>query len=346
MKILFITRRIDQQDALAGFSFTWIKKLAERLEKLEVICLEVGDLTGLPANCQVHSLGKEQGASRWQRFWRFQKLARSLVPQVDGVLAHQNPEYSLAVAWWCKLRKKRLIAWYTHKAVTWRLRLMVAVVDKVISASAESFRLKTNKLTILHHGIDVDFFSFRPKPVSGQLKLVSVSRLSPTKNIETIIEVAAQLFEEDQALGVDIYGAPAGQDGVKYLAKLQKMVADRQLGSVINFRGPAPYTQTPALYQQSDLLVNCSQTGSLDKAVLEAMACGTLVLTTNEAFKNFFKTLPVDLYASDRPMLVSKIKTLAGLANRQTLQSQLRQLIVKEHNLDDLLAKIIERFHA
>ena len=48
-------------------------------------------------------------------------------------------------------------------------------------------------------------------------------------------------------------------------------------------------TKTLEFYQSGDLFVNLSDTGSLDKAVLEAMACGLKILTSNEAFKSVLK---------------------------------------------------------
>ena len=149
MKLLMITRRVDKDDGLTGFTYNWIKKLSRRVDRLEVICLEKGTTNWLPTNVAVHSLGKERGKDRSKEFWRLQSLAGRLVPKVDGVFAHQNPEYGILMSPWTKIFKKRLIAWYTHKQVTWRLRLLNALVDVMVTASADSFRLPSKKLKVL-----------------------------------------------------------------------------------------------------------------------------------------------------------------------------------------------------
>ena len=58
MKLLMVTRKVDQNDWLAGFTYNWVRKLAEKIERLYVICLEKGDLMGLPKNVEVYSLRK------------------------------------------------------------------------------------------------------------------------------------------------------------------------------------------------------------------------------------------------------------------------------------------------
>jgi len=57
--------------------------------------------------------------------------------------------------------------------------------------------------------------------------------------------------------------------------------------------------------KHADIFINLSDTGSIDKAVLEAMASGCLVLTSNEAFTNILK--PQYLTQKDPARLAEKI---------------------------------------
>ena len=84
----------------------------------------------------------------------------SRLPQVDGVFAHMMPIYSVLAGPWCKLFRKKLIQWYTHKSVDFKLKLANIAVDNFATASKESFRLKTKKpVRILGHGIDITHFA-------------------------------------------------------------------------------------------------------------------------------------------------------------------------------------------
>ena len=61
MKLLMITRKVDKDDAQMGFAFNWINKLSQKVDQLKVICLEKGNVEGLPGNVEIFSLGKENG---------------------------------------------------------------------------------------------------------------------------------------------------------------------------------------------------------------------------------------------------------------------------------------------
>ena len=101
MKLLMITRKVDKNDALAGFVYGWVRKLGLALSdpdsRLYIICLEKGDISDFPDNVEVFSLGKEIGVNRWGRFIEFQKFAYKLVPKVDGIFCHMNPEYTINI---------------------------------------------------------------------------------------------------------------------------------------------------------------------------------------------------------------------------------------------------------
>ena len=286
MKLLMITRKVDKDDGLAGFTFNWVKKLAQYVDKLEVICLEAGNTQGLPENVTIHSLGKEHGKNRWREFWRFHKYGKKLVPQVDGVFAHQNPEYGILISFWTKIYKKKLIAWYTHKSVGWKLKLLNKKADIMVTASQESFRLPSNKLKVLHHGIDTDIFSYKSKFEHDELNLLSVSRISATKKIDLMIDLVAGLKNKiNKNIILKIIGTPTLSKDKKYLQDLKKQIKKLKLENNIEFLGSVANDQTPKFYQEADIFLNFSTTGSLDKTVLESMSCGTIVLVGNEAFK-------------------------------------------------------------
>jgi len=381
MNLLMITRKIDKDDWLAGHSYEWAKNISEQLKtknaKLKIICLEKGNTEGLDA--EVYSLGKELGNSRWKRFWKFQRLAAKLVKEVDGVFAHQNPEYALWVSPWTFLYRKKLVSWYTHKAITWRSRLMLVVSDKVLTASEKSFRIRSPKVQITGHGIDVEKFT-RPRladnvaegfhlPRGGlkasvtsgiygssedeeirKFKIVSVGRISPVKDLETLILAVRNLVRERKVENVhlDIIGGVGLTEHKNYLQSLEQIVGKSQLEDYISFKGSVPHSRLPEIYQNADLCVNLSQTGSLDKAVLEAMACECPIITSNEAFFEMLRSYEdlVVTQSNDSSSLSKKISQIIELkkADKETLTANLRNIVVTDHSLDKLAEKIVSAF--
>ncbi len=344
MRLLMITRRVDKDDGLAGFTFNWIKKLAVNLDQLEVICLEKGNTEGLPANVRVYSLGKEKGKSRWHKFWRFQSLAKSIVLKVDGVFAHQNPEYGILISLWTKLYRKKLIAWYVHKEVSLRLRCLNFLADKMVSVSRKSFRLNSKKVVFLHHGIDTDIFSFRKKEPHKEWRFLSVSRISKTKNIHLMLDVIRDLKKRiNHPIVLKIAGEASLDQDKKYLESLKKRISDEGLDSNVRFLGSVANDKTPELYQEADIFFNFSQTGSVDKAVLEAMSSGTLVFVSNEAFSGILEPINPLMYVRDFSRADRQLENLLTQAD-QSLARKLRDYVVSHHNLDDLVKRIVKLF--
>ncbi len=341
MKLLMITRKVDRNDSLAGFTYTWVKAFAELVAELHVICLEKGDTTGLPENCNIYSLGKELKKDRWSEFVLFHRYAKRIVPNVDAIFSHQNPEYGILIAPWAKAYKKKLIAWYTHRAVTWRLRLMTALCTTVVTASKESFRLPTKKLKVLSHGIDTDHFVSVPQSSSTAKRLLSVSRLSPSKHIEMMISLLPALSEHmKEKIQLRIVATPARPGDHAYAEKLRKQVSDMKLEQYVQFITSVPYTDLPQEYAQADLFLNFSDTGSLDKAVLEALSCGIPVLTTNIAFKEICEQLDPRMFTENSAEQIgAHAKDL--LVNHSVRPELLRQYVIDEHSLHHLIKKIL-----
>jgi len=352
MTLLFITRKIDYKDERAGFVVDWLQELALGVTKLVVICQEEGAWSNKPNNVAVYSLGKELGYSKIRQFINFQLLAIKLVGQVDGVLAHMMPLYGILAGPWCKIFRKKLAQWYAHGTVDWRLKLADFWVDTYITSSLAGLRLKTKKpIQVIGQGINVKFFV--PKsgdkaqnPQDEKFKILSVGRISPTKNLDTLIKAVEDLQLNESKMRdnflVQIIGGPGKPEQAAYMKDLQKEVKSKNLNKVVDFLGPLQRSEILSYYQNCDLFINLSETGSLDKAVLEAMACGSLVLTSNEAYKNI---LPYELFLEDKSVKVvaQKIKEIYKLA--EVTKKEIATLLLKEvttnHNLENFIKRII-----
>jgi len=349
-----ITRKVDWQDASpAGFTYSWVKKIAEQVDQLKVICLEKGDASGLE-NVEIYSLGKEKGFGKLRKFLRFQKFAWRLVRQADGIFCHQNPEYTILIAPYAKLFGKKIVSWYTHKEVSWRLYLVNLLADKILTASAESCRLKNRKkIEVVGHGIDIQKFKVQsPKSkITGReskFRILSIGRISPVKDYETLIKAIENLISKDKKIEVQIVGGPVLENEKKYFDNLRQLVKEKKLEEYIKFLGAVPHSQIVPYYQDCDLFINLSQTGSVDKAVLEAMACQKLVLTSNEAFVNILNDQRLLFEPKSLQDLAKKIVNLMNLPpeEKEKIGQQLRDKVVKNHNLDNLVDLLDNNFRS
>ncbi|PWB39063.1 MAG: hypothetical protein C3F02_00380 [Parcubacteria group bacterium] len=343
MKILFITRKVDKDDGLAGFTYYWIKKMAGQVSQLAVICLEKGNTFGLPENVNIHSLGKEKGKNRLREFFVFQKLAWQLVPKVDGIFSHQNPEYGILISPYAKIFHKKLIAWYAHGAVSFKVRLLNMLVDKIVTSTEAGFKLNSKKKIVLHQGIDGDIFVCKKRPAHRELRLLSVSRISPVKNIDKMIVLAAELKSRGQEVVLKIAGQASLPQDHQCLDSLKQLVRERNLSSQVEFLGSVPNYQTPFLYEWADVFLNFSQTASLDKTILEAMSCGSLVFSSNESAIKILNTLEPQMAVNNFDHLSADILSLVQKDN-EALRQRIHQYVVDNHELGDLFKEVLKLF--
>lgn len=246
MKLLICTQVVDAHDPHLGFFVRWIEEFQKHVD-VEVITLK--------------RLGRG-------KIWRTLKLLYlTWTLPYERVFVHMNPEYVVAAGWVWKLRGKKIGLWYTHKSVDLKLRIAEKFARVISTASKESFRLPSKKVHVMGHGIDTDFFTPSAGVVRGEHWL-SVGRLSKSKRHDLAIRLA---HERGKALRVVGEGPerPA----------LESLV--RELGAQVTFTGGLTQEGLRDEYRKASLLLHTSETGSLDKVVLEALSCG-LPLRTND----------------------------------------------------------------
>ena len=144
----------------------------------------------------------------------------------------------------------------------------------------------TEKMEVTHLGVDLDVFcpgAFKGQ--AGELEardgvhrpyVLYVGKLEPRKNLPVLIEAFASIAQEfpDHQLVL------AGNPGWDYQV-IHEMAARVSHGKRIQFTGFVSEVDLPVLYAGADLFVYPSSYEGFGIPVLEAMACGTPVITSN-----------------------------------------------------------------
>lgn len=339
MRLLIVTQKIDVKDHNLGFFHRWVEEFAKNAMQVTVIASFVGKYD-FPENVDIYSLGKEVGANKLQRVYNFLRIFYRHCVKADAIFFHMIPEFVLASLPFIFFTKKPVGLWYVHKSVSPLLKIAERLVDFIFTASELSFRLPSKKVIYTGHAIDTNFFNInRSKELTSKegIKIMTSGRISPVKDIETIIRACAILKNTwSQTWSFSVVGGPAMPRDHEYLSTLKRLVRDLGLEQYVNFLGARPYIETPQIYNEHDLFVSMSTTGSIDKAVLEAMSAGLTVLCANESFNN---VLPFPYFVEKRSpeLLAERIKALAHEA-RPNLK--LREIVVRHHSLEKTISKI------
>lgn len=347
MRLLVITQKYDFNDSNLGVFIRWWDKLAEKAEKVYILALEKkSEPTKL--NMEVISMGKERGVGFFGKIFGFYSGLFKTIGDSDVILVHMIPKYVILAAPIAFFYRKPIYMWYTGVAAHWQLKAAVFFCKKVFTAHEAAMRINTPKRIITGHGIDINLFQIRnPKSEIRNITVLSVGRITPSKGHDLIIKVVSDLIKSGYNLKLNIVGGVIQDYHQKYLEYLKKLVNDLKVNESVIFSGPVSYDKMPECLKNSEILINAVPFGGLDKVVLEAMASGVIPLTSNSAFLTVF---PFEVNQD----LVFKTGNLEDLRNKlknildkkiykdERLRSELRNIVVKNHSVDNLIGKIIK----
>ncbi|HTK33029.1 MAG TPA: glycosyltransferase family 4 protein [Candidatus Paceibacterota bacterium] len=351
MKLLILTQKVDKLDPILGFFHRWIEEFAVRAERVTVICLNEG-VHQLPKNVTVLSLGKSNGQQvvfkdRVRFIFAFYSYIWGQRKNYDTVFVHMNPIYVVFGGLFWKVLGKKVSMWYTHRSVDLKLRIAEVCADIIFTAAKESFTLPSNKVVVTGHGIDVSqFLNMQRSKVIGTepIRLLHVGRITQIKNCGTLIEAAKILRDSwNKKFEIVFAGSPVTDADRSYMASLSSMITNYALDEMVHFIGHVAPADISKQYAACDATVNLTPTGGIDKAVLESMASGVPVFSSNQAFVNYF-----DRYADK---LIFKEKNASDLAQKiiavfekdmSAVGSDLQKIAKEKADIGVLISKLVE----
>jgi len=342
--LLIIAQKVDQNDDHRGFFIDWLKEFGKNFKEVNVITLATGT-HNFPSNIRIYSLGKERGDSKLIQAVRFYKYLFHFVPNADGIFAHASPIFVIASWPAAFLFRKKIVLWYLHRSVTWKLKLAEKMCYKIVTASKESLGFKSDKVFETGHGINVGMFkterSWESKAV---LNLLTVGRVTPIKNLETLIKAVSILRDKEIKFHLKIVGQPAMPNDYAYQEKLKQTVQDSGLSDEVEFVGFVPYSELSRYYKEADVFVNLLSRGGIDKALLEAMASGCLVLTSNTIAGKYLGHYSNRLIFKhgDPKNLSENLLALKKLTNEDKIDVStfLTRSVSNTHRLENVITKI------
>jgi glycosyltransferase involved in cell wall biosynthesis len=351
VKLVFITQVYDEQDAVLGFVAGWVRDLAARCESVRVVCLEAGELARRPSNVEVRVLGRKGRILRWWRWRRF--LAEAFDDGATHVLAHMVPRYANMARGRARRAGAKLCLWYTHAGVDRRLLDACKACDLVFTASAESLRVDTPNKVVTGHGIDLRHFAPRGEPESAPARILSVGRLTPSKDPLVVVDALALLARQGRDLHLDLVGAGLVESDRDYREEVERRIAAHGLEERVHLHGAVPWLEVPPWFQRASVVVNASHTGSIDKVVLEAMAMERPVVSCNEAVPPLLAASVArrDLLSfppGDSIALAAAIARLLDMdaAERARMGRELRAIVAKDHEVGALMDRLVRRMGA
>ncbi len=224
---------------------------------------------------------------------------RLLTKRFDVVEADHMPYLQIVTLWLVtRIRRRPLVVtwnevwgpeyWRTYLgglsgAIAWWIeRVAMSCPDEILAVSeGTAARLRSYvgnavPIRVIPNAIDLDMIgNVPPAPPESSADLLYVGRLMDHKGVGQLIEAVA-LLGPDLAARVLIVGNGPEKE------KLEQQVRDAGLSEVVNFRSDvADSAEVFALMKSAKVFVFPSVREGFGIAVLEALACGTRVITTS-----------------------------------------------------------------
>jgi len=340
--ILFNFESNKNSQALA-FALDWVDAIAKNIDKLYVVSLRCKDFQ-VANNVEVHCINQDKKNrietifSIWKTLYKIHKKDKN----IDGYFVHMAHYFVPIIYPFAKYFNQKIVLWYAHKSTPFSLKIAGTLANKIFSISSKSMRLQTNKFEPIGHGIDTKNRFILKDNFRNKIKnIVTVGRISKVKNTHLIIEEFLKLNRDD--LYLYVVGDTLTQDDKLYFDKIKNLIPKDKNKNII-FTGSISFENIINIYNNIDLAVNLGD-GALDKAIIEPMAMGIPVITSNDSAKEIFTHLDGSgvYLLNNKDELKNILEFLVDKElnfNKDTLRAE----IVNNHSLNRLAKKIIDEF--
>lgn len=204
---------------------------------------------------------------------------------------------------------------------------LIAVSHATRQALISSYGIAPEKITVVHHGVGQRFVPIVDEHHIEHVKqrygvtgryILYIGTIQPRKNLVRLIDAFAQVHQEDTE---DVRLVIAGKKG--WLTEtIEQRTIEQNIADHVCFVGYVPDADVPTLMSGAMAFVFPSLYEGFGMPVLEAMACGTPVLTST--------TTSLPEVAGDAALLVHPYNThaiangIARLLTDESLRATLR----------------------
>lgn len=237
---------------------------------------------------------------------------------------------------------RRVFEWYLRTVGRWTLDAadIVFTYTDIEREKLRELGVSTD-VAVVPNGIDVERFALEgevSERITGSPALLFVGRLVAGKRPRDAIEAFEPVVADHPHARLSLVGTGSQR------ADLEARVAGTGLEGHVDFLGHVPYEAMPALYRAADLFVLPSETEGVPRSVLEALATGTPVVTTELAqLGALHEHGGVGVPVGDVDALADVLKTLlADDARRKQLGRSGRKYVQTHHDWTDTVAATTE----
>ena len=266
-----------------------VEKLAPSFDCVTVVTADASTSSAIP-NVTTLSMKWTLGRS-FLNAYRFLKIIVPILIKKRGnliVFTHMAEVFAFLIAPICWLLRIPNHLWYAHASKSPYLYCSYPFLSSVITSTPGSCPLSGDKVKVIGQAIELkDFAVVDSPPLFPPLKWYHVGRIDPSKNLEVVIETIRLLRLDGYEMELDIYGGPSSIHYEEYSTKIASLAVTSDYAGWLKFHGPVPRAKLVEIAKTHDGFIHAFS-GSLDKALLEAIASRRFVASSNMEFHRAF----------------------------------------------------------
>lgn len=221
--------------------------------------------------------------------------------------------------------------------------LLVHNADKIIAGSNSDkeyleylYHCKKEKLALIYPGVDTNLFTYIEKTSSKKIIGISenkkillfVGRIEPVKGIETLLYALKILFMKYKKTDIQLL-ILGSAFSTPYKNELLSICSQLELLPFVTFIDQKAPEELVYYYTAAEMLVQPSLYERFGMSALEAMSCGTPVITTDATgVSDILKKYPPLITSVNNPLLLAK--KIEYLLSNETFYKELTVNMRKE----------------
>jgi len=245
-------------------------------------------------------------------------------------------------------RLSRAIAWLESARTEAYERQAVKEFDKVLVTSrvdGEALRalagpsVDGNRISVLPNGVDLEYFSADAARPRAANTLVMTGKMSYHANVSMVLHFVREILPRVRTSLPDVRLRIVGKDPPGEVRRLAEDAGVEVTGTVPDLR---PYLQTATV-----AVAPLAYGVGIQNKVLEAMACGTPVVTTSQGLAALGAVPDRDLLVADDPgAFADAVTTLLTDTTRcESIGSSGRRYVEASHAWPSIAVRLEEIYH-
>ncbi len=168
-----------------------------------------------------------------------------------------------------------------ERALLDRANHVIAVSESEAAAMRTTYGCDARKIVVAPNAIDAAFFAVSPLHAEAQrpLPILYIGRSCRQKGIDVLLDAAERVVESGMPVSLRIVGGPYGEPDVD--RSIEERIHRPPLAGIVERIGEVAHGRVPSLLRDCFVYAQPSRYESQGVALLEAMAAGRVVVTSD-----------------------------------------------------------------